>query len=174
MSANEKGKLCFKNEGTELVYKQDNGNLVYKAAPQGKKTMISFSWSDKSDDLDIYAYWRDASEMSRGYMHDQNKGETTSGVFKILQYSGDVQGTGGTEFVSIYKTNWKQGSNDFIVHLKFYREGTSCTVIATQLGGKSLRRDNVPCSSGGAAQASDPGVVITFDTNGQLSAINLL
>lgn len=178
------GKLCFKKSGSALVYSKRTGSdrykLVYKGNPAGVTT-ISFAWGSDGKDLDICAYWTNFPSKQFGYGHDTSTAEQRFGDNNeyYLQYSGDIKGTGGTEWVKINMSPWRSGET-FKIHFNFYGydaedcPSSICTVIASQVGGGTFIKRDVSCSTstGSAAQTSDPYVTINFDASGRLTGIS--
>ena len=181
------GKLAYKANGADagkLAYKAAGssvGQLVYKVMA-GQTTQITFAWGSDGYDLDICAYWEGDPDMKVGFGYDTSTAEHIRGVFKI-QYSGDVIAADDAEWVKVSKTVWSDGSRNFRVYLNFFGHYTGqydldkCTVIAAQMGGRTLIRRNVPCGivdDSKAVPGRDPGVMITFDAEGNLDAIDLI
>lgn len=168
------GKLCFKKTTQELCYKKSTGELIYKSQG-GDWTMVSFAWGSEGKDLDICAYWEGASSLQMGYGHNTSTSEQVSGAYHIL-YSGDITSTDASEWVKIRMKPWNSGTRTFKVHFNYYGYDAksyplaTCTVIASQQGGKTLIKRNVQCATSKqkAAQTSDPGVTIVFDEKGSL------
>ena len=77
------------------------------------------------------------------------------------------------------KTIWSQGPRTFRIHFNFFGysssyPGSTCTVIAAQLGGQTLVKSDVACGTRASSEATtgDPGVVVTFDESGRLQSVN--
>ena len=172
------GKLCHSLSADNLAYKKDGEELVFKTKG-GDWTVISYAWGSDGKDLDICAYWSGASDLQMGYGHNISTTEQVQGSYHII-YSGDITSTDASEWCKVKMKPWSQGERTFKVHFNYfgydgdaYPLGT-CTVIASQLGGETIIKRNVPCSTtqGKAATTSDPFVTITFDKSGNLASVN--
>lgn len=173
------GRLVYAATGNALAHNRENGRLVYKcdAAPRGW-TKISFAWDKTARDLDICAYWSAAKDMKVGFRYG-GAGLHESGPYKI-EYSGDITAVGGSEWVKIIMSPWSVGTREFIIHLNYYdydpesHPGNTCTVVASQEGGKTFIKKDVVCSSPGGtdpATESSNYVTVRFDKDGKLIGI---
>ena len=177
----ESKKLCYSTmqSGRPLCYKKNNSSrpLIYKAAA-GAETVISFAWGGDGRDLDICAYWEGASGMKVGFGWNTSTAEQVSGVYHI-KYSGDVTSADASEWCKVRMKPWGDGSSrTFRVHFNFYGASeeypaSSCTVIASQSGGRTLVKSGQACSSshGRKADTGDPSCLVTFDASGKLVSI---
>ena len=182
MAEAQKGldSLVYAASDDALAYNRENGRLVYKGSDEPRGwTTITFAWDKTANDLDICAYWSAAQGLQVGFNHTgEYAGLYESGPYKI-NYSGDVQGVGKSEWVKIIMSPWKAGTREFVVHLNFYRydsdmyPGNICTVIASQEGGRTIIKRNVECSTEykKPATTASKSVKICFDKNGKLSSI---
>ena len=170
------GKLC-RNASGDLMYKHNSTPLIYKG-DAGDWTMVSMAWGANGKDLDIRACWSGGGNVV-GYGYNARAGDYSSGGYGI-QYSGDIKTQSDSEWVKIRKSPWGSESR-FIINLNYYGysntyNANTCTVIASQLGGETLIKNNVPCATrpNEPAYSSDPGVAIVFDSKGKLSRIELI
>lgn len=171
------GKLCHKKSSSPLAYKKDEGSLIFKVEP-GDWTMISFAWGSEGKDLDICGYWSGASSLQMGYGHNTSKAEQVQDSYHIL-YSGDITSSDSSEWCKVKMSPWSKGERTFKVHFNYFGFDeedyplNTCTVIASQQGGETLIKRNVPCatSKGRAANTSDPCVTIAFDETGNLISL---
>lgn len=168
-----KGHLCFK-----VLTHPEGGKLVYKS-DSGKVTTISLAWGSDGKDLDICAYWLGAPDMVAGYGWNLSTSERVSGAYH-LQFSGDIRSSDDSEWVKIRMSPWSAGNRSFRIHFNYFEyseayPANTCTVIASQKGGKTLIKKNVPCATragnGNKAKKSDPYVTINFDEAGKLVEI---
>ncbi len=171
------GKLCYKSGGSALCFKHGGSALVFKVKA-GDWTMVSFAWGSDGRDLDICAYWNGAPDMKMGFGYNTSTSEQVSGAYHIL-YSGDIKDTNASEWCKIKMDPWSSGSRTFTVHFNYWGHDDdhpldTCTVIASQQGGRTLIKRNVSCStrSEEKAQVGDPSVTVTFDAQGYLTSLN--
>lgn len=171
----DEGKLCFSKSGSALCYtKKGTNQLIFKGAPQGQETIVTFAWDSTGRDLDIFAYWDGAPDMTAGYAHGSGG---TSGAYSLI-YSGDITSDNASEWCKIKMSPWGAGQNTFTVHFNFFgsdedHPASSCVVIASQTGGPTKIKYNQSCSTshGRAANESDPSCTVTFDSNGNLVSL---
>lgn len=170
------GKLCRSPSGS-LEFKYNSTPLVYKGEA-GDWTMVSMAWGVNGKDLDIRACWSDGGNVV-GFKYNSGAGDYSADRYG-LQYSGDIKSASSSEWVKIRKSPWG-GESRFIINLNYYGysktyNANTCTVIASQLGGETLIKNNVPCATrpNEPAYSSDPGVAIVFDSKGKLSRIELI
>lgn len=166
-----KGHLCFK-----VLTHPEGGKLVYKS-DSGKVTTISLAWGSDGKDLDICAYWVAKPDMAVGFQWSNSQRDQIDGAYH-LQFSGDITSVDDSEWVKIRMSPWSAGSSDFRVHFNYYGHSdkypaSTCTVIASQKGGKTIIKKNVACATvaNRRAEKSDPYVTIKFDANGNLKEI---
>lgn len=171
--AGELGLLCHKHGGNRLCYKHGGSKLIFKCAAGGETT-VTFAWGSNASDLDICAYWVGDPNNKFGYDWNESTSEHVSGAYHIT-YSGDMRGSGDSEFCKIRMAPWNNGgSRVFRVHFNYF--GTSsgvCKVIASQLNGQTLIKSDQACSSnrGSKATTNDPYCDVVFDSTGTLSSI---
>lgn len=172
----DEGKLCYSKSGSSLCYsKGSSEQLIYKEAAQGEETVVTFAWDSSGRDLDIMAYWDGAPNLTAGYDHGSGG---TSGAYS-LEYSGDVTSEGASEWCKVKMDPWSAGIRTFTVHFNFFgadeeHTASSCIVIASQPGGKTLMKPGQLCSTshGRAANKNDPYCIVSFDINGNLEGLN--
>lgn len=175
------GKLCYKHGDGSLCYKHaGDGSLVFKAAP-GDWTEVSFAWGSDGRDLDICAYWEDAPDMKGGYNYDTSGIERTDGAYHLI-CSSDVTTEEGSELCKIKMKPWNNGKRrTFKVHFHYYPQddkhpSTSCTVIASQIGGDTKIKRGQLCNNDGvkrpANNTTDPFCIVSFDEHGKLIGIS--
>lgn len=173
-------KPCYNATSNFPCYKYGGSLPVYKVAAGGL-TEISFAWGSDGNDLDICAYW-DGTDMKFGYDYNTGTSEyvypdADKGPYHVL-YSGDIRSAGQTEWLKLKNTPWSLGAGTFKVHFNFYGHSSSypastCKVIASQQGGRTIIKDAQNCStsSGRAANENDPYCVIVFDEHGNLTEV---
>lgn len=197
--SSDAGKLCRHYTALDLalVYKKggdDAGKLIYKV-DKGEETTITFAWDITGKDLDICAFWEEASGAAYEdkrcgfewgatrdeWLYPNTKIATIDGVNYITSYSGDIKGEDNAEWVKVKKSRWSTGSNNYLVYLNFYgydatsHPATTCTVIASQLNGPTfMTTANCGTNTGHKADpaAGDPHVTIYFDDHGKLLGFN--
>jgi hypothetical protein len=169
------GKLVRSQSGS-LVYKAQGSALVYYAEG-GDWTQVYFAWDQSGTDLDIMARWSDGGPTV-GWDYNKGSGDFSYGDYGV-QWSGAVLGSGTSEWVRIKRNKWSDSSGRFLINLNYYGEGnaaSTCTVVASQIGGKTITKFDAPCGqdSRKAANASHPGVAIIFDKTGKLTSVDLI
>ena len=171
----DEGKLCYSKSGSSLCYsKGSTGLLIFKGPEQGEETVVTFAWDSSGRDLDIMAYWDGAPDLTAGFAHGSGG---TSGAYS-LKYSGDVRSEGASEWCKIKMDPWSSGPRTFRVHFNFFganeeHTASTCVVIASQPGGKTLMKSGQSCSTshGREANTGDPSCVVSFDENGKLQSV---
>ena len=186
------GKPCYKHNDGRPCYKKNGTQPIYKVSV-GDWTQISFAWGSDGSDLDIWAYWEGAPNMCAGFRKESepqsipssdpnsNPDETCSrdGAY-MLWWTGDNKTVGGSENIKVKMEPWNGGgSRRLIIKLNFYgydsevHPGSTCTVIAAQLGGETKVKRGVECGTtkGSSAVSSAYGVVVSFDETGKLIGV---
>lgn len=173
------GKLCYKLNDGRLAFKRGgDGSLMFKVAA-GDWTQVSFAWGSDGRDLDICAYWEDAPNMKGGYNYDTSGIDRTDGAYHLI-CSSDVTSEDGSEWCKIKMKPWNNGMRrTFKIHFHYFPQdnehpSTSCTVIASQIGGQTIIKRDQSCNNDSvkrAANTDDPYCVVSFDETGKLIRI---
>lgn len=159
------GALKFKYNSTPLVYKGDGGDW----------TMVSMAWGANGNNLNVTGHWSDGIPV----VGNNSAGDFSSGKHG-LQYSGRIASQTESEWFKIRKSPWG-GESRFLITLNYYGysdtyNANTCSVIASQVGGVTLIKNDVPCGTlpYEYPSLSAPGVAIVFDSKGKLSRIELI
>ena len=177
----EEGKLCYNRSNGQLCYKRSgDGRLIFKATP-GEWTHVSFAWGSDGKDLDICAYWEDLQDKKGGYHYDTSGTDIGEGAYHLI-CSSDVQTEEGSEWCKIKMKPWNNGGRrTFKIHFHYYpwdseHPSTSCTVIASQIGGETIVKRGQSCNNDGverpANNTTDPYCIVSFDETGKLIGIS--
>lgn len=149
--------------------------LYYDGVKPSINLDITIAWSD-GNDVDIACFWTDKSGMIVGWSWDYGgTGQTTrkdDGPYGV-KWDGDNT-SGGPEHVHAIYANGKLDLSKltFQVHCNWYSKGEDHTGgnITVSAGGRS-------CSlvasdrKGSKAEPGDPGAIIRFDRNGNVTSI---
>lgn len=183
----DEGKLCYKSgsgqNAGKLCYKSgsgaDAGKLVWKH--EARDVVVTFSWMADGMDLDICAYWEDEPSVKVGYGYNRFADTYGAAPYQI-EYSGDIQSNGGTEWCKLTPPTSGDPSKtfEFVVFFNYYGynselyPASKCLVVASQKNGPTFTKENQPCGTdpGHPAPAyGDNYVTVTFDHNGKLTGL---
>lgn len=143
--------------------------LYYDGVKPSINVQVEIAWSD-GNDIDIACFWTDKPDMIVGWSHgDEHK---TDGSYS-LNWHGDNTG-GGPEYVDLVYSNGKLDLSGLTVqvHCNWYSKGEDHTGgnVTISAGGKSC---SIYASDrkGKKAEPGDPGAIIRFDRNGNVTSI---
>ena len=180
--ASDKGKLIYKASGGDV------NKLCYKGYPEAGHITISIGWAGDRKDLDICAWWG-AVDRKVGYNNGGSYHNVTGndGRSYNIEWSGDMQGEGGTETLEIWfdGTGSTLNASEFYVTFNFFGrqnqedEETTwgpaiCNVIVSQNYGATIIKQGIMCGDRtlSAASPSDPGIQVTVVYTGILGTVN--
>lgn len=136
---------------------------------------IVVSWQD-GNDLDICAFYSHRPDAKMGYSYSSNVADAGDGF--TASWGGDNT-SGGPETLSLsYSGQHGIADKSFEIHLNWYNTGDghsggNATIRATDATGQTFYRTaSAAHTKHKAAQAGNPGVVITFNNDGTISGIN--